>query len=150
VTAPRVTAGPRPGAFRLRLSPRHLVAAGVLFVVEVVIALTVHDELVRPYVGDVLVVLLIHCALLALVDLRPGPTAVGVLGFAFAIEAAQLAGVGRLLDGHPVLQVVVGTTFQWGDLVAYAVGAALAALTGLTGLGQGTSARPVGGDGPGP
>ena len=124
----------RPVRSRLRLSLPYAVAAVTLFVVEVLIALFVHDGFVRPYVGDVLVVLLVHCTVLAVFDLPVRPTALGTLAFAYAVEGAQLAGVGDRLDGHPILQTVVGTTFQGGDLVAYAVGAlvALAVAPGAT------------------
>ena len=100
---------------------------------EVVIALFVHDDFVRPYVGDVLVVLLIHQAMLAVMDLPTAATALATLLFAYAVEGAQYVGVGRHLDGHPILQTVIGTTFQWGDLVAYAVGALVAGLTATGG-----------------
>lgn len=110
----------------LRLSLPHALAATALFAVEVAIALFVHDDFVRPYVGDVLVVLLVHQAVLAVADLPSRPTALATLAFAYAVEAAQLAGIGRRFDGHPILQTVIGTTFQWGDLVAYAVGAVAA------------------------
>jgi hypothetical protein len=110
------------------LSLAHLVAAGLIFAVEVLIALAVDDRFVRPYVGDVLVVILIYSSILAAADVPPAPAAVGVFGFACAIEAAQYAGVGELVAGHPILRVVVGTTFQRGDIVAYGVGAVLAVL----------------------
>jgi hypothetical protein len=131
VTDPAADARPRAIRFRsprLRLSLGHIIAAGLLFAVEVLIALAVDDDFVRPYVGDVLVVVLIHSSILAVADLPPAPTAVGVFGFACAVEAAQYAGVGDLVADHPILRVVVGTTFQWGDIVAYGAGAVLAVL----------------------
>lgn len=120
------TTGRRLIRRRLRLSRRHAAAAAALFAVEVAIALFVHDDFVRPYVGDVLVVLLVHQAVLAVVDLPARRTALGTLAFAYAVEGAQYAGIGRRFDGHPILQTIIGTTFQWGDLVAYAVGALVA------------------------
>lgn len=113
---------------RLRFSPLHAAIATTLFVVEVGIALFVHDGFVRPYVGDVLVVLLIHHAVLTAVALPPTVSALATLMFAFLVEGAQYAGIGDRLDGHPILQTVIGTTFQWGDLVAYTLGALVAAL----------------------
>lgn len=115
---------------RLRLSLPHAAAAGALFAVEVAIALFVHDGFVRPYVGDVLVVLLVHQVVLAVLDLPSRATAAATLAFAYAVEGAQYAGVGDLLDGHPIFQTIVGTTFQAGDLVAYAVGALIAVIVG--------------------
>lgn len=118
------------GHRRLRLSLPHTAASGALFAVEVAIALFAHDGFVRPYFGDVLVVLLVHQSVLAVLDLPSSATAAGTLVFAYAVEGAQYAGVGDLLDGHPIVQTVVGTTFQAGDLIAYAVGALIAAIVG--------------------
>ena len=36
----------------------------LLFIIEVLIALFVNDRLIRPYVGDFLVVILIYCFIL--------------------------------------------------------------------------------------
>ena len=33
----------------------------LLFIIEVLIALFAHDEFIRPYVGDLLVVVLLYC-----------------------------------------------------------------------------------------
>ncbi len=125
-TEPAGRATRRPIRTRLRLSPQHAAGAVALFIIEVAIALVVHDGFVRPYVGDVLVVLLIHQAVRAVLDLPSTATAVATLAFAYAVEGAQYAGIGRRLDGHPILQTVIGTTFQLGDLLAYAVGALVA------------------------
>ena len=39
----------------------YLLATIVLIAVEVLIALFVHDNFVRPYIGDVIVVVVIYC-----------------------------------------------------------------------------------------
>jgi hypothetical protein len=108
-----------------RFNPRPIASLIVLFAVEVYIALYVRDAWLRPYGGDLLAVVLVYaCARLWLVAeawrLALGSFAVGAL-----VELVQyLELLGRLgLSHHPVLSVVVGTTFQWGDLLAYALGA---------------------------
>jgi phosphotransferase system glucose/maltose/N-acetylglucosamine-specific IIC component len=100
----------------------------VLFAVEVCIALFVRDQFVRPFVGDVLVVILLHCAVRTFLNFDPWKVATGVLLFAFAVEYSQYLNlVERLgLGNNAVAKVVLGTTFQWGDLVAYTVGAVIA------------------------
>jgi hypothetical protein len=81
---------------------------------------------VRPILGDVLVVALVYAAVRAVLDLRPLPTALGVLLFAFAVEGAQYANlVDHLgLRRNAVARVVLGTAYDPRDLLAYAVGAA--------------------------
>lgn len=46
------------------------------------------------------------------------------------VEAIQYLGIPEILGiaHHPLLAVVVGTTFQWEDLLAYAIGALIALL----------------------
>ena len=61
----------------------------LLFAVEVFIALYVHDDFIRPYVGDVLVVVLIYCCIQSFLKVAVMPTAVFVLFFAIGIETLQ-------------------------------------------------------------
>ncbi|MCW5910752.1 MAG: DUF2809 domain-containing protein [Cyclobacteriaceae bacterium] len=47
----------------------YLVWSLAIFIAEVLIALFVHDSFIRPYVGDVLVVILIYCFVKSFIDL---------------------------------------------------------------------------------
>ena len=71
------------------LNPRYLLFAIILFIVEVIIALYVHDHIVRPYVGDYLVVILIYCFIMAFIRASPLKVAIGVLLFSYLIESLQ-------------------------------------------------------------
>jgi len=104
--------------------------AALLFVVEVSIALFVDDAFVRPYLGDVLVVPLVYCAIASFVEVRPALLGFGVFAFACAIEFAQYHNLVRVLglEDNRVARSVLGTSFSMLDLVAYAVGAALTVL----------------------
>jgi len=97
-----------------------------LFIVEVVIALYVHDGLIRPSGGDVLAALLVYVAFRVVIrrasSLRLALAAFSVGACVEIFQGLQLPE--RLgLTHYAVLRVVVGTTFQWGDLLAYAMGA---------------------------
>lgn len=108
----------------MRLSWRYLGAACVLFGVELLIACFAHDRFVRPFVGDVLTVPLLYCALAGVFRLRALPLATGVLAFAFVVETLQAFDYVALLhlEHHPWLSIAMGRTFQPGDFVAYTVG----------------------------
>lgn len=110
----------------LRLSRPYVALAVALFAIEVLIARYVHDRLVRPYIGDVLVVILIYCFVRAFIDTPVRATAVGVLAFSFAIEALQYLEFVKVLglEHNKLARIVLGTSFAWGDLVAYAAGCA--------------------------
>ncbi|HEU0136062.1 MAG TPA: DUF2809 domain-containing protein [Flavobacterium sp.] len=98
----------------------------VLFVIEVLIALYVKDDFVRPYVGDVLVVILIYAFIKSFVQLPIVPTIVGVLAFSFAIEFLQYLNLVEMVGiDSKILKTVLGTSFAWADLLAYTVGALL-------------------------
>jgi hypothetical protein len=105
---------------------RYAAHAVALFLVELAIALWVHDDLVRPYVGDVLVVPLVYFGVMAVYRGRPVRVLLGVFVFACLVELAQLARVvDRLHITNTALRVIIGTTFAFEDIVAYALGTLL-------------------------
>ena len=112
----------------MRLHRGYALAAMALFGIEVCIALFVRDSFVRPVLGDVLAVMLVYCAVLAVFDLPR--TAAAILAFAVGtiVEVLQYLDALTLLglQDNALARVVLGTTFSWGDLVAYAVGALVA------------------------
>jgi len=129
----------------LRLSKPYLALAAALFVVEVFIAVAVRDSFVRPILGDVLVVALIYAALRSVLSLRPLPTALGVFLFACAVELAQYAHIVDLLGlrHNTIARVVIGTSYDPHDFLAYAAGAALVLFGERVALGLRQRARSV-------
>ncbi|HEX5657236.1 MAG TPA: DUF2809 domain-containing protein [Polyangiales bacterium] len=101
-------------------------AALLLLAIEVAIALWMHDAFVRPYIGDVLVVPLVYCVVMAVYRGRPNRVLVGVFAFACLVELTQLAHLADRLHLHNrALRVILGTSFEWLDFIAYAAGALL-------------------------
>ena len=109
---------------KLRLHPRYLIASVGLFLVLAFIALFVRDRFIRPFMGDVLVVIWLYLTLAAFIQTTGYWLATGVLAFACALEAGQYFGLVRLLGLEQVhlARVVLGATFDWLDLLAYALG----------------------------
>jgi hypothetical protein len=113
-----------------RLDARYLLAALVLFLVEVYIALYVHDAWVRPYGGDVLVVVFLYALVRGFADAPVVRAALGVLVFAFIVELLQYF---HLVDrlghgGNPLARVVLGSSVSWGGLGSNTLGASLVLL----------------------
>ena len=110
------------------LNPRATLWVIGLFIVEVLIALYVHDWLIRPYGGDVLAALLVYVAFRVITQ-RTSSTRLAIAAFATGacleiFQACQLPE--RLgLTHNAILRVAVGTTFQWGDFLSYAIGASM-------------------------
>ena len=100
-------------------------AALALFVIEVVIALYVKDRFVRPYLGDVLAVMLVHCGLRAILAIPPLAAAGTAFGIALVIELGQLMHVlDRVgLQDNAIATTVLGSGFDRIDIACYAAGA---------------------------
>lgn len=96
----------------------------LLFFIEVLIALYIHDRFVRPYLGDVLVVILMYCFLKSFLKLPVLTVAIAVLIFAFTIEFLQFLNLVEKLDleKSKIARTVIGTSFSWIDLLTYVIG----------------------------
>ncbi len=103
---------------------RYFIAAIVLFIIEVLIAVYVHDSIVRPYIGDYMVTILLYCGLQSFFKVPVLPAAVFVLLFSYLVEISQYFHFVRILglERSMLARVIFGSTFQWIDLVAYTAG----------------------------
>jgi len=99
----------------------------LLFFTEVLIALFVHDTIIRPYIGDVLVVILVYCFVKTFFNTPVVATAIAVLVFACCIELLQYFHFVKLLglQHNKLANVVLGNSFAWEDLLAYVAGTAI-------------------------
>ena len=94
---------------------------------EVLIALFVHDQFVRPYLGDFLVVLLLYCFTRSFLQVRVITAIMMVLLFAYAVETAQYFTVINHigLEENVFAKTVIGSSFDWQDILAYTLGSLL-------------------------
>lgn len=90
--------------------------------VEVVIALFVRDDFVRPYLGDVLAAVCVYFAARIVFVNKPRFLSVFVTLFAFAVELVQLTNLSEIFGRGSVFSVIVGGTFDLIDLLCYLVG----------------------------
>lgn len=107
-----------------RFNITYFVLALILFLVEVLIALYVKDAIIRPYGGDFLVVIWLYCCVMAVMDTSKIKAAVGVLLFAYLIEVLQYFKYAQQmgLSHNRIAMVVLGSSFEWGDIIAYTLG----------------------------
>ncbi len=112
---------------KLHFSWRFLLAFLLIFTTELLIALFVHDSFIRPFVGDVLVMVLMYCFVRIFLAGPVWLISGALLIFAFSIECAQgFKLVERLgLQDNAVARIIIGTTFDLKDLLAYTLGTAL-------------------------
>ena len=101
-----------------------------LLATEVCIALFVNDSFIRPYVGDMLVTLLLCCLCRVIIPNKVCLLPLYVFAFAACVEFSQYFDLVSLLGlgDNRFLSVLMGRTFSWLDLLCYAVGCAAASL----------------------
>ena len=102
----------------------------LLLIVEAAIALFVSDRFVRPYLGDVLVVILLFCLIRVFFPrgLRLLPFYLFLL--AAGIEVLQYFGFLSWfgLEENAAAKLVFGSVFSFADLLCYLIGCLVCAL----------------------
>jgi hypothetical protein len=96
----------------------------LLFSMEVCIAAFITEGFIRYTFGDFLVVILMYCAIRSFVKTKPIYITLTVLIIAFGIEFLQLY---NFLDyvnlrNNKLAAIVLGSTFEISDLIAYSLG----------------------------
>ncbi|MGS0730155.1 ribosomal maturation YjgA family protein, partial [Shewanella sp. 0m-11] len=91
-----------------------------------------NDGFIRPFIGDLLVVIWMFLLLASFINLSPIKLSVSVLILAYSIEIAQYFKLVNLLglQNNSFARTVIGSTFDWLDFLAYSLGW-LAIVTGL-------------------
>lgn len=97
----------------------------IIFFIEVIIAKFVDDAFIRPYGGDILVVILIYYFVKSFVQVKPFYLVLGVLLFAYMVEVGQYFKMVEVLglQDYKVMSIVLGTSFSWIDILCYTIGA---------------------------
>ena len=102
------------------------ICSAVLLAAEILIGLFA-DGFVRGSIGDILVIPLIYAVFRTISPRRPahsGLLPALIMIFAFITELLQLIGIADILGiRSELLRIIIGTSFSFGDLVCYAVGA---------------------------
>lgn len=95
-----------------------------LFLIEVLIAMYVHDDFIRPYFGDYLVVILMYYFLRTFTNLGVKTTVLTVLMFSYLIEVLQYLNFVEWigLGNSEIARTLIGTSFAWMDIAAYTTG----------------------------
>lgn len=113
--------------FKLKDRAAYIIVTVLLLAVEVCIALFVNDAFIRPYVGDVLVVIVIYTFIRIFIPKGHKLLPLWVFIFATAVEALQYFNIVQLLglQDNTFMKTLIGSVFDFGDIICYAVGCAL-------------------------
>lgn len=106
---------------------KYLITFTILLCIEVLIAICVHDTFIRPYVGDLLVVVVLYCIVRVIIPDKYRLIPFWIFVFAAFIECLQyLKWVERLgIENNAFFRILMGATFDWKDIVCYGIGCIL-------------------------
>ena len=109
----------------------YLLVTICLLFIEIAIALFVKDKIIRPYIGDLLVVILIYAFVKIWISNREILVAICVFVFACFIELLQYFHIVEVLglDDNKVATVIIGSKFNTLDIVMYLMGTIVVILT---------------------
>ncbi len=112
------------GSIVVEFSLRYLAATLALLCVLVAIAVFVHDGFIRHFVGDVLVVVLMFTTTRTFLVVDHKKLVLALVGFSFLVEFGQYVHLVEMLglERYRLARIVIGSTFDWMDLLAYTMG----------------------------
>ena len=113
---------------QIKFQRRNFLFFIILLGIEICIALFVHDQFIRPFVGDILVIwLIVYFLRTFLVSINQILLIGCVFLFACLIEIAQFFHALAIfnLQENRLLTIVFGATFDWLDILAYGIGGGL-------------------------
>ncbi|WP_143322523.1 DUF2809 domain-containing protein [Clostridium sp. HBUAS56010] len=107
-----------------QLRIKYAIAFFLLLFLEVLIALYVHDNFVRPYVGDILVVIVLYCFVRIFIPRRYKLLPLYLFIFAAGIEILQYFRLVHILglENNTFLRILIGSVFDIKDIGCYGVG----------------------------
>ena len=105
----------------------YLIATLILLIIEVLIALYVHDDFIRPYVGDAIVVIVIYTFIRILIPEKCRLLPFFIFIFAVVVEILQGIHIVDILGvaDNQFLRTLIGDSFDVKDILCYGVGCIL-------------------------
>ncbi len=104
----------------MKINKKNLFIFLLLLVIEIIIALFVHDNFIRPFVGDLIVVFLVYYFVKIFYSWNDTKVIIWVFLFAVFVEILQYFKLIEVLwIENRVLQIAIGSTFDIKDIVMY-------------------------------
>jgi len=109
---------------KIQFNRNYFIGFLIILIAEIIIASFLSDGFIRFTFGDFLVVMLVYCFVKSFINLKPTTAAISVLIFTFVVEFFQLFNFIELLNlqNNHIAKLILGSTFQIGDLIAYTLG----------------------------
>lgn len=96
----------------------------ILFLIELFIAIFVRDKIIRPYFGDVVVIVLLYSLVRIFVKSANKNIVWKIFLFAIMIEVLQYFRIIEILrlQNNKFISILLGTTFDFTDIICYILG----------------------------
>ena len=110
----------------MKVNYRNLIIFLVLFCIEVTIAIYIKQGFIRVVFGDFLVVIMLYYFIKSFINHKPIYIAVIVLFIAYLVEFLQFIDILNIVNykNNYLVNIILGTTFNSKDIIAYTVGIA--------------------------
>lgn len=111
----------------MKIDAKYLFAFLILLITETIIALFVHDSIIRPLIGDVLVVILMYTFIKGLIQKPIKFLPLYLFLFSAAVEMIQYFHIVEKLhlQDNKLISTIIGNTFDIKDILCYLVGAVI-------------------------
>lgn len=112
---------------RKKQNLKYIFAFIILFAIEVFIAFFIHDDFIRPYIGDVLVTILVYCFLRIFIVHPVKLLPLYVFLFASCVEVSQYFNIAKVLglQDNRIAEIILGSVFDMNDILCYLAGCIL-------------------------
>ena len=101
----------------------YFIAFITILIIEVIIALYVHDNFIRPYVGDILAIICIYFLAKTVFLDKIKNLSLYILLFSIIVEFIQYFQIfNNLTNDNYVLKIILGATFDVKDIICYISG----------------------------
>ena len=108
----------------------YLIIFILLIVVETLIALYVHDDFIRPYIGDIIVVIVLYSFVRIFIPEKCRLLPLYIFIFSVAVEIMQYFKIINILglQNNSFARVIIGSVFDLKDIACYGIGCLILAL----------------------
>lgn len=106
------------------IKTKYLIVSCIILIIEIIIALFVNDQFIRPIFGDYLASILVFYLLATFLKTDLNKIAILSLLISYIIEFLQYIHILELLhlDKIKILNILLGNSFSWTDILAYTIG----------------------------
>ena len=111
----------------MKINFKYLKAFIAIFLIELFIAVFVHDRIIRPYIGDILVIVLMYTFIKTFIKKEIRLFPVYLFVFAAFVEGMQFFDIVKILglENNKILSIIIGSTFDIKDILCYLAGSVI-------------------------